>query len=364
MTDLGTFMAATRRIESGSFRGNYSAIGRPVFGDRARGAYQIMGRNWDSWAAAAGLPGANWRDGRAQDRVAAYWMTEYFRRYGNWELVAAAWFGGGGYANRLAARGYNGPMSIRSTEIRQYVQKVSNFLAEAQGQGWQAPPGFDDLADNRSSWIFPVAGRTEWSSGDYRYKRPTGDVHHGIDIFAEAGTPVVAPIAGKVIGAGTGARKGGNWVKIQGNDGIAYYFAHLRGAPKVWSGENIQAGGHIGYVGTTGSAKGTRPHLHFTMKRSGQYMNPTTYLSSASIGGGAYNPKPAQTGKVRIGGMFNNFVEDMANAVAGGERTDPRTIASIEGEVTEVEPDQEAQEIDQIEIERPERSVSEEIGVM
>lgn len=361
--DLGTFMAATRRIESGAYEGRYGAIGRPVRGDRARGAYQIMGRNWGPWSAAAGLPGANWRDRAAQDRVAAYWMTEYFKRYGNWELVAAAWYGGGGYANRLAARGYEGPQDIPSSDIRRYVQKVAGYMQEAQGQGWRAPRGFNSQLGAATSWVFPVAGRTEWSKGDYGYAgHGRTQPHNAIDIFADPGTPIVTPVAGKVIGAGSGAKKGGNWVKVLGNDGITYYFAHMKKAPVVHQGDVLQAGAHIGFVGATGSAKGTRPHLHFTMKREGAYINPSTYLTTAQVGGGAYNPMHSGQPRPRMASMMDSFVEQMANSVAGGERTDPTTLESAEGEV--IEADEATEEIDGIKIERPDRSVNQEIGAV
>lgn len=365
--DLGTFMAATRRIESGSFEGNYGAIGVPVRGDRARGAYQIMGNNWSSWAKAAGLPGANWRDRYAQDRVAAYWMTEYFKRYGNWELVAAAWYGGGGYANRLAARGYSGPQDIPSADIRRYVQKVRGFLQEAEGQNWQAPSGFESNLVRNNGWIFPVAGQTEWSAGDYGVKHRLGNyLHNAIDIFAEAGTPIVSPVAGKVIGAGSGAKKGGNWVKVQGDDGLTYYFAHMKSMPVVFAGDRINAGAHLGFVGATGSAQGTKPHLHFTIKRDGKYLNPASFLSAANVGGGAFNPDsiPRQRSK-QMGPMLSRFVEQMSNAIAGGERKDPRTLGiEDDGEIVERTEDEATQEIDEVQLQSPQRSVSDEIGVV
>ena len=86
LEQLDAFMAAIRRMESGSFQGNY----RVVNSIGARGAYQILTGNWASWAAQAGLPGADWRDPRAQDAVARYKMVEYYRKYGSWELVAMA----------------------------------------------------------------------------------------------------------------------------------------------------------------------------------------------------------------------------------------------------------------------------------
>lgn len=364
MPNLGSYMAAARRIESGSYNGQYNAIGRPVRGDRARGAYQIMGRNWSSWAAAAGLPGANWRSQMAQDRVAAYWMTEYYNRYQNWDLVAVAWFGGGRYANRLAAQGYDGPQSIPSKEIREYVTEIRGFLNETEGQGWTAPRGFNKDLGRRQGWIFPVAGPTRWSKGDYGVKHRLGNyLHNAIDIFAERGTPIVSPTAGKVVGAGSGAKKGGNWVKVLGDDGLTYYFAHMNKTPIVKKGMRINSGAHLGFVGTTGSAKGTEPHLHFTIKRDGQSINPSSFLSGSTEGGGAFNADsiPRQKAK-QMGPMLGSFVDKMSNRIAGGERIDPRTLG-LDQEQPEVEQLQEPEAMTEIDaITTPTRSVAEEVG--
>lgn len=137
MSGLGSFMAATRRLESGSFGGNYSALGRLVKGDRAQGAYQIMSKNWPSWSSAAGIPGADWRDPAAQDRVAAHQMSEYHRRFnGDWWRVALAWFAGGSVAQHTMDHGYRTSNDIKDAGLREYVQKIENWQNQAASEGW------------------------------------------------------------------------------------------------------------------------------------------------------------------------------------------------------------------------------------
>lgn len=86
-------MASIRRIESGSFRGNYYARNK---NSGAFGAYQFLPKYWDWYARSAGYPGADIRDRLVQDEVARWHMTRLFNKYRNWDLVAIAWHGGEG----------------------------------------------------------------------------------------------------------------------------------------------------------------------------------------------------------------------------------------------------------------------------
>jgi murein DD-endopeptidase MepM/ murein hydrolase activator NlpD len=86
--------------------------------------------------------------------------------------------------------------------------------------------------------------------------------HHGIDIFAPRGTPVVAAVDGRVR-VDTGNR-GGNVIWLTPTDGRRrrLYYAHLHDWA-VENGAQVRAGDVIGYVGNTGNARTTPPHLHF-----------------------------------------------------------------------------------------------------
>jgi murein DD-endopeptidase MepM/ murein hydrolase activator NlpD len=113
----------------------------------------------------------------------------------------------------------------------------------------------------------PVAGArpVDWNSKSFWYS-PWGrsGVHKGIDIFAKAGTPVLAATQGLVVYTGVD-RTGGNVVSILGAKWRVYYYAHLQ---NIHTGgfHWVRAGERIGTVGTTGNAQGKPPHLHFTIR--------------------------------------------------------------------------------------------------
>jgi murein DD-endopeptidase MepM/ murein hydrolase activator NlpD len=107
-----------------------------------------------------------------------------------------------------------------------------------------------------------------------------GRRHRGVDMFAERGTPVVAPSAGLVdIGVG---RKGGKVVRLYAFDGDYFYLAHLDDwAPGAMDGWLVPEGYPLGYVGNTGNARCCDPHLHFGWKHNGRYKNPYPWLTEA-----------------------------------------------------------------------------------
>jgi murein DD-endopeptidase MepM/ murein hydrolase activator NlpD len=92
--------------------------------------------------------------------------------------------------------------------------------------------------------------------------------HHGIDIFAERGTPVVAAAAGQVRSVRTTPRGGRVvWLRDEGR-GQSIYYAHLE-AQLVEPGARVSPGDTLGLVGNSGNARTTPPHLHFGIYRRG-----------------------------------------------------------------------------------------------
>ena len=105
----------------------------------------------------------------------------------------------------------------------------------------------------------PVAGPTYFrdSWGD---PRPGGRAHHGTDLIAAEGTPLVAIENGSVWSIGYNYL-GGNGIYIRGDSGDIYYYAHLsKYVPGIYAGMRVAVNQYIGYVGHTGDA--TTPHLH------------------------------------------------------------------------------------------------------
>jgi murein DD-endopeptidase MepM/ murein hydrolase activator NlpD len=107
---------------------------------------------------------------------------------------------------------------------------------------------------------FPVAGAHTF--GDRFGVGRVGHKHQGQDVPAAAGTPIVAPTAGRITFTGYQAAAAGEWVAMHSSDGRDFFFAHcVRHSTKVKEGEAVKPGSHLCNVGSTGDASG--PHLHF-----------------------------------------------------------------------------------------------------
>ncbi len=112
--------------------------------------------------------------------------------------------------------------------------------------------------------------------------------HSGLDIAAPAGTPVLAPIAGRVL-LTESMYLNGNTVVLGHGDGLVSVYSHLEHIA-VKPGEWVEAGRPLGRVGATGRATG--PHLHWGMRFNGARIDPR-YLMNEEDGGIAdLKPRP------------------------------------------------------------------------
>ncbi len=111
--------------------------------------------------------------------------------------------------------------------------------------------------------------------------------HQGLDIHAEAGTPVLAAADGEIVKFFDSAPGGTTIYQMSEDSDFIYYYAHLQKRENsVSEGDDIEQGDVIGYVGSTGNA-GETPHLHFEIQRSedgkswwrGDAINPFDVLS-------------------------------------------------------------------------------------
>jgi murein DD-endopeptidase MepM/ murein hydrolase activator NlpD len=102
--------------------------------------------------------------------------------------------------------------------------------------------------------------------------------HHGVDIFAPRGTPVVAAVAGRVSRVRE-TNLGGKVVWLRDSvRNASLYYAHLD-VQLVSNGDQVQPGDTLGLVGNTGNARTTPPHLHFGVYKRGEGpINPFPFL--------------------------------------------------------------------------------------
>jgi murein DD-endopeptidase MepM/ murein hydrolase activator NlpD len=125
----------------------------------------------------------------------------------------------------------------------------------------------------------PVQGvRVRQVADTWRAPRPGGRAHQGQDIFAPRGTPVRSATPGVVIRIGEG-KLGGRIVLIFGAGGRIYYYAHLdRYGERLRVADVVSMDTVIGYVGNTGNARKTPPHLHFGVYGAGGAIDPLPLL--------------------------------------------------------------------------------------
>ena len=135
-------------------------------------------------------------------------------------------------------------------------------------------------------YVFPVYGPVAY--GDtFGAPRPdvSGGWHHGDDIFAPLGAPVLAVASGTVFSVGPN-RIGGNRLWLRDAQGNEFYYAHLSAYTVLArNGAHVNAGDVLGFVGDTGDAEGGPYHLHFEVHPQSLLflgydgaVNPTTYL--------------------------------------------------------------------------------------
>jgi murein DD-endopeptidase MepM/ murein hydrolase activator NlpD len=109
--------------------------------------------------------------------------------------------------------------------------------------------------------------------------RGVGRKHEGQDIFAPRGTPILSATSGFIYNIGEN-NLGGQTVSIISKGGRIYYYAHLDSyARGIQIGDRVTTRTVLGYVGTTGNAQGTPPHLHFGVYTPSGAINPLPMLT-------------------------------------------------------------------------------------
>jgi murein DD-endopeptidase MepM/ murein hydrolase activator NlpD len=163
-------------------------------------------------------------------------------------------------------------------------------------------------------YVFPIAGC------EANYARAHHD-YAATDILTKAGCRFVAPIDGVVDEVNRtdlwkgktnlGIDRGGLYVSIIGVDGVRYYGSHLRSIPlSIQPGVAVKAGRLLGAIGSTGSARGTAPHLHFGISwptaaniwwvRRGEVL-PWKYLDAWKAGKDLSPVKEVNARKLKVG---------------------------------------------------------------
>lgn len=126
-------------------------------------------------------------------------------------------------------------------------------------------------------FVWPAPSYT-YISSEFGYRTsPTAGAstfHSGLDMASPHGSPILAAAEGNVVAASYSSSMG-NYVMIDHGDGLYTVYMHAS-ALYVSSGQYVTAGQQIAAVGSTGISTG--PHLHFSVRLNGTYVNPWGYL--------------------------------------------------------------------------------------
>jgi murein DD-endopeptidase MepM/ murein hydrolase activator NlpD len=171
-------------------------------------------------------------------------------------------FGLGAIAYRSLVRGPSaGALQPRSPSA---AQQSSEAKESQPSQEPMDAPEIDDLA-------LPLEGLKLSDIPDtFLQARPGGRVHEAADLMAPRGTPVYAVTDG-VIRKLFLSKPGGNTIyQFDESEDFCFYYAHLDAyAEGLHEGQKVEQGDVIGYVGSTGNADPSAPHLHFAIFKLG-----------------------------------------------------------------------------------------------
>lgn len=140
-------------------------------------------------------------------------------------------------------------------------------------------------------------------------------LHNGQDWATHSGAPVYAAAGGTAYNLWE-ANGFGNFVMIEHGSGYVTYYAHLLGF-SIKHGSRVKQGQIIGRVGSSGASNG--PHLHFSLRINGTYVNPMPYITTTK---GSVNTMAANF-FARLNNQSKVYGKDMASGKV-------RAIGSVE----------------------------------
>ena len=117
----------------------------------------------------------------------------------------------------------------------------------------------------RPTAVFPMRADPDFGEADARFGAyRSGHMHEGQDVFAPAGTPLVAVRDGRVVEKGNDGGRG-NYLAIWSREaGHTFLYLHMQRPTPFEPGDDVRMGERVGAVGCTGSCWGD--HLHFEIR--------------------------------------------------------------------------------------------------
>lgn len=179
----------------------------------------------------------------------------------------------------------------KAEELDRYETDIAQSEAEVEGMQAELEAFDAEIARLEEQWkrentrviydggqfLFPLNSYSSMTS-DYGWRiHPiyhTQKLHNGIDFGASTGTPIMAAYSGEVT-ISTYSSTAGNYIMINHGGGLSTVYMHCS---KLIAqvGDMVETGDVIGLVGSTGNSTG--PHLHFSVRVNGEYVDPAPYI--------------------------------------------------------------------------------------
>ena len=167
-------------------------------------------------------------------------------------------------------------IEIQNRDLVSPPSSMRDRIREEYQQGVIAKNTYTQVGLTQATMNLPLIGITSSEFGVRRFiNGQPRNRHIGLDIAADEGTPVNAPMQGKVILSGNFFYKG-NVVYIDHGDGLVSSYSHLS-KKAVNLNQKVSKGEVLGYVGSTGRVTG--PHLHWEVFLLGIPINPEIFIS-------------------------------------------------------------------------------------
>jgi murein DD-endopeptidase MepM/ murein hydrolase activator NlpD len=154
------------------------------------------------------------------------------------------------------------------TQRRESLMELQQHIKDRQEKLGYNPL----LGGSTTPSIWPAHGDV---SSPFGLRWNGSDLHPGIDIANDAGTPILATADGVVTTAGWNDGGYGNMVDIDHGNGIMTRYGHAMQVV-VTPGQYVRRGQVIAYMGSTGFSTG--PHVHYEVRIGGEPVNPASYL--------------------------------------------------------------------------------------
>ncbi len=157
-------------------------------------------------------------------------------------------------------------LKLRGDMIAEHLLEVEQAMADQEQKLSSTPtiaPVIGVITDGFGNRRDPFTGKRAY--------------HHGLDLSARRGTPIVAPADGVVVFAGRNNGMG-RMIRISHGFGFQTVYGHLDKI-LVEPGQDVRRGEEIGHVGNTGRSTGS--HLHYEVLKDGRFVNPLYYILDA-----------------------------------------------------------------------------------